>query len=238
MLGWPLLHCCARKEGFSGLECVWERLPETPLIRAQCCSVRCGPRCWHKACADPLTVAQTSQRRKPRGHQYSPTGTMCEILLCSRVASLFCFDIYSSVKIQHSNWMNGSRREVLLFMFPAFRLSSLSSYFTSLNFGFHKKSEILCDSVQNNQCNRCSFFLVPAQFGFHHQRFRDVVWPSIFVVSTTHSKSHSSCLSAKQPISHLVWQTPTISNCNFNKQLSKNQPAKLMWVQVMWFAIC
>lgn len=118
MLGWPLLHCCARKEGFSGLECVWGRLPETPLIRAQCCSVRCGPRCWHKACADPLTVAQTSQRRKPRGHQYSPTGTMCEILLCSCVASLFCFDIYSSVKIQHSNWMNGSRRKVLLFMSP------------------------------------------------------------------------------------------------------------------------
>lgn len=175
MLGWPLLHCCARKEGFSGLECVWERLPETPLIRAQCCSVRCSPRCWHKACADPLTVAQTSQRRKPRGHQYSPTGTMCEILLCSCVASLFCCDIYSSVKIQHSNWMNGSRREVLLFVLP--RLLTL--------FPSEDKSETPCDPVQNTQCKQVQLNLVLG----YPPSFQDVVCPSIFVVSTTHSKS-------------------------------------------------
>lgn len=114
--------------------------------------------------------------------------------------------------------------------FPLIWLCSLL-YFL----GFIKKSDILCDPVQNTQCNRCSFLLVPPQFGVHPPRFRDVVCPSIFVVSTTHSKRHSSCLSAKQPISHLVWETPAISSRNFNKQLSKNQSAKLMWAQAMWF---
>lgn len=158
MLGWPLLHCCARKEGFSSLECVWETLPETPLIRAQCCSVRCSPRCWHKACADPLTVAQTSQRRKPRGHQYSPTVTKSD-LLCCYWASIFCFSTCFSVMVQHSNVGPEQSRHVTL---STSFLPSISFYFHLLtSIFFTSYLRLFFDTVLNTQCSRCNIVQVP-----------------------------------------------------------------------------
>lgn len=206
MLGWPLLHC-ARKEGFSGLECVWERLPETPLIRAQCCSVQCSQRCWHKACADPLTVAQTSQHWKHRGRQHSATGTgtMCDILPSSFcLALLSCFVIYSSVKIQHSKWFQERSSLSWLSSLPFYLFICLLQVSQQIWGSLWPSSKY---SVQQEQQ-----FASAASLWLFHPCFQDVVCLLIFVVNTTHKNSSQFRFIRQKPINHPVRETPAKSN--------------------------
>lgn len=116
-----------------------------------------SPRCWHKACADPLTVAPTSECRKPRGHQHS---TDWDRVWLSPALLLLCYSF--SAQVRHESVA------MLLCLSSFLTIHNFDVLHSSLfsDFSFFKKQKTSSKySMQQLQLHTCVSLFSPMHSG-------------------------------------------------------------------------